>query len=101
MSISEKEILDVLEKIETGKLNLEKVDNQGDIYSGNIVFDISNGWEITIFKDANNWDYIDNIKTHKGESIDFEILEGLTEIKNYYPPKEVCLNIYKMGFEED
>lgn len=101
MNIGESEILKVLLDIETGQLGLEPVDTQFETYSGNVVYDITNGWQITIFKDANNWDYIDNIKTRDGENIDFDKLDCLQSIKNYYPTKEACLKIYKMGYEDD
>ncbi len=101
MRVTEKEILEVLKDIEKGKLKLKSIDNQLKIYSGNLVYNITNGWQITIYKDANNWDYIDSIKTHYGEKIDFEKLDSLPQIKNYCPPKEVCFNIYEMGFEKD
>lgn len=101
MSLKESEILEVLKDIETGKLTLKLIENHHAISSGNVVYTVSNGWQITIFKDADNWDYIDNIKTCDGRTIGFNKLDSLPEIKNYYPPKQACLAIYEMDFEKD
>ncbi|WP_196885428.1 hypothetical protein [Aureivirga sp. CE67] len=80
-------ILDFLYKIEKGEI---KISFEKPIYDGNLVFKAENNWEVTIFVDTGKWDYIDSIKTSDGEQYDFEDLDEIVEIRNYYPPKDVC-----------
>jgi len=99
--ISEKEILSLLKDIEEGKLKIEASIDSININSGNVIYSINNGWEITIFNDSNTWDYIDSIKASDGREINFDELDDIPSLRNYYPPKKVCLNIYKIKLDEE
>lgn len=94
--ISESEILNLLKDIEEGKLKLEPTKNPFDVYSGNVVYNINNGWQITIFNDANTWDYIDNIKSADGREVSFEEIDNMLALRNYEPSEMSCINIYNI-----
>lgn len=95
--IKESEILSLLKDIEEGKLKIEPTKVPLDIYSGNVIYNISNGWQITIFNDANTWDYIDNIKATDGREISFDEIDNILSLRNYEPSKKTCIDIYKIG----
>ncbi|GAL86847.1 hypothetical protein MYP_4077 [Sporocytophaga myxococcoides] len=94
--IEEIEIIDLLRKIETGELQVYPTEDPDEIYAGNVTYKVSNGWEIVVFNDANTWDYLDNVKTSDGRSINVDELDNYITIRNYVPPDEVAKNIYKI-----
>ena len=99
--ITEIEILNILKEIEDGKLTLAYTKDPFEVYAGNVIYNISNGWQITIFNDSGYWDYIDNIKTDDGREINFDELDNIQSLRNYQPSEKTCLNIYKMKFENE
>ena len=92
----EKEILLFLKRIEKGDLIIVPNRTPFDIYSGNVIYKVNNGWEITVYNDANHWDYIDNIRTNDGRFFDFDDLDKILSIRNYCPSKEISSKIYKI-----
>ncbi|MBD2090458.1 hypothetical protein H6F67_11385 [Microcoleus sp. FACHB-1515] len=92
--ISEQEILDFLTGIEEGKIILIPKHEPQHIYAGNVSYRASNNWTIVIFNDANEWDYIDCIKTDNGRKIDFNQIELLPVVGKYYPSAEVSWTRY-------
>ncbi len=98
--ISEKDILILLRAIEMGELKLKPEKDPNSVFSGNIIYNISNGWQIIVFNDANTWDYIDSIKTDDGRIVNFEDIDSMSGLRNYEPSKKVQVNVYKIGLEE-
>jgi hypothetical protein len=45
------------------------------VYAGNVPYQASNGWHITVFNDANEWDYVEEIRTQGGDTLDFDDLD--------------------------
>lgn len=60
MTISEKQILNLLHEIENGSLKITMRPNQNTLM-GEILYDIENGWGIAIFIDCFVWDYVSYI----------------------------------------
>ena len=98
--MKEKDIINFLKDIENGKLSIEPLINPEDIYCNNIIYIVENGWEITIFKDGDFWDYIDNIKTSNGEIINFNQLDSMINVRNYEPPLEIAKRVYRLDIEK-
>ncbi len=71
-AISEIEALNFLKAIEDGLISLRSVQDPQEIYAGNVSYTASNGWLITIFNDANEWDYIDQIQSEDGRILNFD-----------------------------
>ncbi len=94
--ITETEIAKFLADIESAKVTLTPSINPSDVYAGDVRYRASNGWEIVVFNDANEWDYIDFIKSCDGRELNFEDLDGMERIRNYSPPKEVAIALYKI-----
>lgn len=86
-------IFSLLKDIETGKTKIEMLPNQ-DLWMGNIVYNIENGWKIIIFSDCFCWDYIDSILDENNNIIYKYHPES--PISEYYCPDEVSKNIYKI-----
>lgn len=70
MKITEKQVMNLtthevmlitlVKDIEEEKLKITMRPDQ-DIWMGNIIYDIENGWKIIVFSDVFCWDYIDAI----------------------------------------
>ena len=95
--ISEKEIIEFLTKIERKEIKLTALKNPSDVYVGDIVYIADNGWEITVFNDANTWDYIDKIKKGEEGYIEFEELDKMLDLRLYEPPLDVITEVYKIS----
>jgi len=98
--IREREILSLLKEIEEGKLKIKPTQSPSEIYAGNVVYNISNGWQIIIYNDANTWDYIDSVKALDGREINFDEIDQIPSLRNYQPSKEACISRYKLELEE-
>jgi len=94
--LKEQDILEFLSNIQEGKIKISAIIDPKKVYSGDVVYIASNGWEITIFNDANTWDYIDNIKINNDLRVNFEELDNMILLRNYVPPIEVVNEIYKI-----
>jgi len=67
--LTEDEILDFLHAVEREEITLKSVSGWG--YCGVPVFVASNGWQLGIFNDCDEWDYIEFIRTPDGKMFDF------------------------------
>jgi hypothetical protein len=77
----ETRLLEVLESIHAGKLLVSAPDGvpeEGNFY-GDILFETSNGWKITVFDDGDSFDYIDQVVTPEGVLFDFDDFWRLAE----------------------
>ena len=88
--ISEEEVLRFLSNIEEGTVTLHPVHEPQEIFAGNVCYKASNGWQIVIFNDANEWDYIDFIETSDGRTIDYDDLEHMPDVDKYSPSDEIA-----------
>jgi len=89
---TEKFILQLLQDIEAGRIKLNQPSEIN--WCGNTVYWTDNGWEIVIFIDAGEWDYIDTIR-HGGKSIDFGgIQKFYPKVAVYEPSEEAIAEIY-------
>lgn len=41
-----------------------------EVFAGNVHFHLSNGWQVIVFNDCDEWDYIDQIIAPDGRTID-------------------------------
>jgi len=94
--ISEKEILNFLSHIEQKEIKLSALKNPSDVYTGNVLYMADNSWEITVFNDANTWDYIDNIKIGEGICLGFKELDEMLDLRLYEPPLNIIREVYKI-----
>jgi hypothetical protein len=94
--ITEEELLEFLKAIEEGTIAL---DPEGcipqDIYAGHVPYRASNGWQITIFNDCNEWDYVEHVITPDGRSLSFDEIDDLMSVaREYTPDVEVAWSQY-------
>ena len=77
----EARLLDVLEDIHAGKLSVVAMDEipEDASFCGDLVYEVSSIWKITVFNDCNSFDYIDNAVTPGGFLWDFDDLWQLAE----------------------
>jgi hypothetical protein len=92
--ISETEALDFIKAIEDGRVRLQPDRDPQDIYAGNVHYTATNGWHITVFNDANEWDYIDCIQTSDGRLLDFSEIEVMPVLGRYTPSEEAAWSRY-------
>lgn len=78
----EARVLEVLEKIHDGALTVSTDEVMGDIFFGDVIYEISNGWKITVFVDGDEFDYIDNVVTEDGTVFDFDEIWKLAEVES-------------------
>jgi len=94
--ITEKELLEFLKAIEAGTVVLqpEKCIPQ-DIYAGDVPYTASNGWRITIFNDCNEWDYVEEVITADGRSLDFDSIDNhMATVRDYTPDDQIAWEKY-------
>lgn len=97
--LNEKIILKFLKDIENGDVILE---TKSRIFydSGSLVYYASNGWQIQIFWDCGNWDYIQSIQKG-GKVLDFwQIQKYYKQVYNYKPSEKVAKERYKYESED-
>jgi len=83
-AISEAEALAFLRAIESGEIPLTPSENPQSVYAGNVHYTASNGWQITIFNDANEWDYIEEIKAPDGRKVAYDdMFHSMPALENY------------------
>lgn len=93
--IQEQELLEFLKAIEEETVSLQPESVPQDIYAGNVSYRASNGWQITIFNDCNEWDYVDQVVAADGRSLDFhEIENDMPSAREYMPDDEVAWKRY-------
>jgi len=95
-TLSEQEIWQFLRGIEEGTITLVPQAEPQAVYAGNVVYRASNGWEIWVFNDCNEWDYIEAIDTADGRSIGFDGLDALSSLMDYQPSEEVAWSRYRI-----
>lgn len=94
--ISESEVLDFLQAIEQGSITLTPQEDPQEVYAGDVTYSASNGWEITVFNDCNEWDYIDSIRASDGRTIGFTELGDMPGLRDALPTGEVAWMRYRI-----
>ena len=74
-AIPDDEILSVLNAADAGFLQIEPVGERNWMrqYCGIMEFKLSNGWELGVFNDCCEWDYIEWIKAPDGRRVDYVV----------------------------
>ncbi|MFZ6030437.1 MAG: DUF7693 family protein [Chloroflexota bacterium] len=94
--LSEPELLQFLESIETGSVTLQAEGYPQEVYAGDVTYMASNGWRIVIFNDANEWDYIDSVENTDGLSLSFDEIQQMPIASAYMPSREVAWKRYRL-----
>jgi hypothetical protein len=94
--ITEGELLEFLKAIEDGTIVLQPQECvPQDVYAGNVPYTASNGWQITIFNDCNDWDYVERVIAPDGRSLSFDEIDDLMSVaREYTPDSEVAWSRY-------
>lgn len=90
--LNEEKILKFLKNIETGEVKLTPRDEPQEVFAGTVEYDADNNWSLGIFNDANEWDYIEWVRSNTGEFIQFK--DFGQELSDYEPPGEVAWKMY-------
>jgi hypothetical protein len=85
-----------LDAIERGEVVLAPAVSPQHVFAGNVQYRASNGWSITVFNDANEWDYIDGIEATGGRMVDFGELEDMPRVRTYEPTREAAWKRYRI-----
>lgn len=94
-AIGKEEILLFLGAIESGEVVLIPRVEPQFVYAGIVVYDASNGWQIAVFNDANEWDYIEWIVADDGRWVEFfGISEEDGAPVSYTPSNEIAWRRY-------
>ena len=95
--VTEAEVLAFLRAIESEAVSLVATHEPQEVYAGNVHYTASNGWTVTVFNDANQWDYLDELHTADGRWCDYdEISEHMPRVDGYRPSDEVAWSRYRI-----
>ena len=86
-----------LKQIERGSITLTPLESVP--HNGNVTYQASNGWKITVCVRAQAFDYIEEI-AHPGGSLSFNQVpeyNGLFLFEEYRPPKATLQDAYGIG----
>lgn len=72
MKLSEAEVVDFLQSIERGEVAVKPAKSPSQHQSGDLAFEASNGWHVTVFIDAGEWDYVDRVISDDGRTASFD-----------------------------
>ena len=89
----EEEILELLEAIEREDISIEAIEPR--YRSGSVRYRTSHGWEIHVFDDADEWDYVELVISPDGRVTPFsEIMRTMPSVEGYRPSDECARTIY-------
>lgn len=74
--IEPEELRSFFRGLETRDVELVADIDPQEVYAGNVVYRASNGWVLTVFNDANEFDYVDEVVTSDGRRMEFRDLLG-------------------------
>lgn len=96
-SVKESEVLAFLNSVESGAVRLTPLQEPQDVYAGTVDYTASNGWRVTIYNDANEWDYIEHVRTADGRECDYNFInEHMPQVDVYRPSDEVAWSRYRI-----
>lgn len=81
-----------LDNIACGDVALSATGGRSSWYDGIMVYDADNGWQIAIFWDASDWDYVEWVKTDDGRVLLWGDMSD--ELQNYRPDPAVVSEAY-------
>jgi hypothetical protein len=90
--LDEQQIFDFLRKIENFEILLTCDREPQYVYCGVITYVATNGWEIRIFNDCNEWDYIESVKSNNGQSLYYDDMSD--SLGNYRTSEEIQWKAY-------
>ena len=88
----------LLDDIEKGAISVELV--EGDILAGKVTYQTSNGWNIIVFSDGDDWDYVSSIVPPSGEPFELwpeqekDDSAELRALRSYHPPVDQLTKIW-------
>jgi hypothetical protein len=95
LTIDTEELVSFPQAIERGDVTLVPSCEPQDVYAGPVVYRASNGWEIAVFNDANEWDYIEWVTSADGRCVNyFELDRHARDLANYTPSDDVAWRRY-------
>jgi hypothetical protein len=87
------EVLQLLLEIERGEVSLTALEDPQRVYSGEVRYRASNGLELVVFNDANQWDYLDSVFRDGVLLTDFDEFEA-SPAGQYQPSEEAAWRCY-------
>ena len=99
-AIPQSEILAVLIGIASYRLSVRRIPQPGDhliTHWGNESYQVSNGWQLTVFFDCGEWDHIDNIVASDGRRSAFPEYDEWAQyplFMTYTPPPSIRRQVY-------
>ncbi len=75
-AISNDDLQAFFRAIEKGEIRLVADQEPQDIYAGVVSYEASNGWRLLIFNDANEYDYVEEIRTPDDRYADINDIEN-------------------------
>jgi hypothetical protein len=94
--LPEQEVWEFLQAIERGEITLTPEEEPQEVYAGTVHYQASNGWRLAVFNDANEWDYLEEIVTADGRSLDYGDLDPFPRLDNYEPSDEISWSRYRI-----
>ena len=96
-NVTESEVLDFLHSIEGGAVTLIPKQDPQEVFAGPVDYVANNGWFLTIFNHANEWDYIERIRTADGRECEYdEIFACMPAMDAYKPSAEIAWTRYRI-----
>lgn len=99
-ALTEDEILAVLRAIERREVTFpaSEIEAAGDWFSGDFTFHASNGWELTVFDDCDEWDYLDSVRAPDGREVDFDqIWNHMPRVRDFQPNADTVKAIWGLS----
>ncbi len=86
-----------LHSVEAGEVTLTPLQEPQDVYAGPVDYAASNGWQVSVYNDCNEWDYIERVRTADGLECDYDfIYEHMPQVDAYQPSEEVAWSRYRI-----
>ena len=96
-ALTESEVLAFLGDVESGAILLVALREPQDVYAGAVEYAASNHWTLTVFNDANEWDYIEELCTADGRRCDYDmIFAQMPRVNAYQPSEELAWTRYRI-----
>ena len=91
---TEGEVRDLLRRIETGDVTLTS-ETEPQHVNGDVHYQCSNGWEIVVYNDVGQWDYLDEVASPDGRVTGHSAMNAIMPgVADYEPAAEVAWEAY-------
>mgnify|MGYP001396175684 CR=1 FL=1 len=84
------EVLAFLLQVESGTITLTTEREPQLIYAGQVRYQASNGWVVSIFNDCGSWDYVEEIVVKDDEVFSFADIPSEHPLYAYEPSDEIA-----------